>query len=247
MTTPDLERRLTNVLRDRAADAMERTNTEEKLSALLADGQSDLQGRHWRWAAGGLAAAAAAVAVWIGQGDDETTEPAPAPGADAAAIASSFVEAVYAYDLDGAEGLLSADVELVGWNWPEGSAWHEAVGTSLADLSCRAGTPSDAGTKVRCVFALNVMGSEQLGRGPYENTVYLTVVGDEITRAEESSYLRIDFDEEMWEPFSAWVARVHPADMQVMYTNSSRIEGRDNPTSLRLWEERVTEYVETQR
>jgi hypothetical protein len=205
--------------------------------------------RRWRQAEDGLAAAAVMVAVAACSTGEDGTEPSPVADLDAAAVASSFVEAAYAYDLDRAETMLGADVEIVDSDdvadWRKGMAWPEAAGYSLADLSCEEGATSAAGTEVHCVYALNALGSEKLGRGPYGgNTFDLTVLDNKITKAEDHwPYVENGFSEEMWEPFEDWVTRQHPADLRLMYTDGELLQGADFEESLRLWKKNIAEYV----
>ena len=253
MTTSDLERRLADLLHERAEGAMTKTHTQEKLSSLLAD-RGDAQRRR-RWAAGGLAAAAAlvAVAVWTGRGDVDRTEQLPGDGSEPVAIASSFIRSSYAYELDRAEGMLSTDVDMVDPEtldkWRDQNAWYEAAGFSVTDLSCREESTSSAGTEVHCTFALRGMGSEHLGVGPYGgNTFDLTVLDGEITSVKEYwPFEENGFSDEMWEPFADWIQQTHPDDADVMYTDASLTEPRPGPTSMGLWELRVRQYAELER
>jgi hypothetical protein len=256
MTTPELERRLTQLLHERAEGAMKTTNTQDKLASLLANSSRGLQRRRWRWATGGLVAAAATAAVlfWVASGDTERVQPAPA-GVDAVELASSFLEATYAFDLDRAEGMLSPDVEISGDavvvgsatvdEWRDALAWTEAIGSSLVDHSCRASTTSPAGTEVLCSYTMHALGSDQLGRGPYgDNTLAVTIRDGRITEFEERwGYMSSGFNTEMWAPFAAWISQEHPADARRMYTDSRHTQARPGPVSLRLWEQRVADYV----
>lgn len=262
MTTPDLERRLADLLHDRAEGAMTDTNTPDKLKTLLTDGARGLQNRR-RGAVVGLVAAAAAVAVAVavgtGRGDSEGTGPASVPDVDEVAVAESFLEATYAFDLDAAEALLSSDVTIGGdaavagtgtvEEWRAGLAWAEVTGHSLADDSCAMTSTSAAGTVVRCTYALNAFGSDELGRGPFEdNLLDVTIVAGEITEIEEQwSYMTSGFDTEMWQPFKNWITEEHPRDAQAMYADASFNQPRTDARSLRLWEQRLAEWVASQQ
>jgi hypothetical protein len=261
MTTPDLERRLTDLLRDDAEGAMKDTDTRDKLTTLLTDGERRLQNRR-RGAVAGLVAAAAAVAVAVavgtGRGDTEGTEPVSVPDVDQVAVAESFLEATYAFDLDAAEALLSSDVMIGGdaaavgavnvKDWLAGLAWAEATGHSLADYSCATTTTSAAGTEVHCTYALNAFGSEELGRGPFEgNLLDVTIVADEITQIEDNwSYMTNGFNAQMWQPFKIWMREEHPRDAAAMYADASFTQPRTDARSLRLWEQRLAEWVASQ-
>lgn len=260
MTAPDLERRLTRLLHERAEGAMNTTNTQEKLASLLANSSRRLQRRRGRWATGGLvvAAATAAVLFWVANGDTEPVEPAPA-GIDTVGLATTFLEAIYAHDTDRAEGMMSPEVRIGGDSafdepasvaeWREEIAWNAAIGVSLADRSCSVGATTASTTEVSCVYAIHALGSERLGRGPFEgNTLDVTIRDGEIVEFQDAwDFMRNGFSAEMWEPFAAWVAQEHPADARTMYTDSSHSEPRFGPASLRLWEQRIADYVATQR
>lgn len=251
MTTQDLERRLADLLRERAEEAMEKTSTEEQLRSLLDEGRHDLRRRRRLMVAGGVVAAAAAlaVAVWMsGTGDDRTTpEPATRTDPVSVSVASSFLEATYTYDLDASERMLSPDVELVGDTVEgrrTGLAWSQAIGTSLADYSCREESSTASGSEVHCTYSLNSLGSEELGRGPYDGTMDLTIRDDEITRVEDDfPFVENGFSNEMWQPFAVWVKVQHPDDVGLMYDDLSQTGPRNGPRSLRLWEKRVDQYV----
>jgi hypothetical protein len=251
MTTQDLERRLADLLRERAEEAMEKTSTEEQLRSLLDEGRHDLRRRRRLMVAGGVVATAAAVAaaVWISGTGAERTTPEPTTRTDpvSVSVASDFLEATYAYDLDTSEDMMSPDVELVGDSLEgrrSGLAWNQAIGTSLAEHSCREESTSSAGAEVRCTYSLNSMGSEELGRGPYDGTVDLTIRDDEITRVEDNfPFVENGFSDEMWTPFAAWVKVNHPHDVGLMYDDLGQTGPRSGPRSLRLWEKHVDQYV----
>lgn len=259
MTTSDLERRLTVLLRERADDAMEQTHTQEQLSSLLATRGRDPGQRRRRWVAGGLAVAAAtaAVAVWVTSGDPDREQPSPA-GVDSVQVATAFLEAVYAHDADLATSLLSPGVRIshagaVGTvtvsEWVDELAWQEAIGASVVDHSCRAEATSTSTSEVSCTYSLHGLGSDQLNHRPYVgNTLDLTIRdGLIVAFQDEWHYMDNGFSAEMWEPFAGWIVREHPSDVRVMYTDLSMNLPKIGPTSVRRWEQRVAEWVATRR
>jgi hypothetical protein len=214
----------------------------------------------------GVLAVAAAVAVtawitaWIVRGDTEpTTQPLDGPPAQplvshhADLVAVSFMEAAHAYDLDRAAGMLADDAEIVGSanvdDWREDRAWDEAMGFTLADLSCQEGETTSVGTAVQCSYALNGLGSDELGRGPYGGgTADLVVLGGKITRVEEDwPFLENGFSDEMWEPFEAWVYQQHPTAAHILYGEDPKQTPAEHRTELRLWRENIAEYVAAHR
>jgi hypothetical protein len=259
MTTSDLERRLTGLLQARAEEAMERTNTQEELSSLLASRRRNAWKRGRSWTAGGLvvATATAAVAVWMTRGDGDRAEPVPA-GVDTVQLASKFLEAVYSHDADRTAPFLSPDVQIshpgaLGTvpvsEWHDELAWQQAIGASLVDHVCRVGETSSSTSEAICTYSLHGLGSDQLRRGPYAgNTLDMTIRDGLIVAFEDEwDYMDNGFSAEMWEPFAAWVAREHPSDLRVMYTDADQNLPRLGPRSSRRWERRVSEWVVTQR
>lgn len=269
MTTTDLDRRLTGLLRERAQEAMERTSTQEQLSSLLAtpglDGRQP--GRRWV-AAGALAAAAATVAVTAGMpngegdrtpsGQVDSAEPAPAPAnVETVQLASTFLEAVYSHDADRAASFLSPYVQIsrpgaAGMvpesEWRDEIAWYAAIGATMVDHTCQAGETSTTTSEVSCTYSMHALGSDQLRRRPYgDNTLDVTIRDGLIVALEDEwHYLENGFSAEMWEPFAAWIVREHPSDVRVMYTSSYQNLPRLTPTSLRRWEQRIAEWLAAQ-
>jgi hypothetical protein len=254
MTTPELERRLAGLLQERAEDAMDSTDTREQLSIFEEGRRRDRPGRRARWGAGALVAAAATVVglvLWVGGGEEDRTGPAGTDG-EAAALASSFLEAMYAPDPTRAEQLLASGVHMDGTansrQWRREHAWHTAAGFSLAEHTCRTVRTSGTESDVECEFAIHALGSEQLGRGPFEQTLDVTVADGKVVSNDVDTRLHMNgFASEAYDPFAQWVARRHFADLEVMFSDMTLGGPRSDPRSLRLWEQRLAEYVESQR
>jgi hypothetical protein len=207
--------------------------------------------------AGGLLAVAAVVAVtawitaWIVRGD---TEPARQPVDDshAEAVAVGFMEAAHAYNLDHAVSLVAEDAKLNDAvdidDWRDGLAWDEALRFSLADLSCREGKTTSAGTAVQCSYSFHALGSEELGRGPYGGGVANLVVRDgKVTSLEEDwPFLTNGFSDEMWEPFEAWVYQQDPDAARILYHAPPEPTAAERSTELRTWRHMIGEYLAQQ-
>jgi hypothetical protein len=254
MSTPELERRLANLLRERAEDAMDSTDTREQMSIYEEGRRRDWSGRRTWWGAGALVAAAATVVglvLWGGGREGDRTGPA-ATGEDAAALASRFLEAKYAPDPTRAEAMLASGVRMDDTansrDWRRSHALTMAAGFSLAEHTCRTVRTSGTESDVECEFAVHALGSEQLGRGPFEQTLDVTVADGKIVSNDGDSRLHMNgFASEAYEPFTQWVARRHFADLEIMFTDMTLAGPRTNPRSLRLWEQRLAEYIESQR
>jgi hypothetical protein len=258
VTTSELERRLTAVLKQHAEDAMNSTRTEEQLEILVADAEQDRRRRRRNWAAAGLTAAAATVGLvlWASNlgAETDTADPALQPSAEK--VATSFLEAYASFDRDEAASYLADDAFLDIWQgpddvdaWRDGNRWFEAVGFKMLNESCTEQGTSAAGTRVVCLYDFHAIRSDELGRGPFSGSVFTFTVQDgEIVVADQGlEFLDNGFSAQMWEPFAAWVARTHPEDAAVMYADwpSQQLESL-TPRSIELWEKQTKNYVAAQ-
>jgi hypothetical protein len=104
-------------------------------------------------------------------------------------------------------------------------------------------------SQVHRTFALNGLGSQQLGRGPYQgNALDLTVAHRQITRvAQDFPATENGFEHEKWTPIRNWVETTHPDDAELMHTQGeATLSEAELQRYLRLWEQRTADYVETQ-
>jgi CubicO group peptidase (beta-lactamase class C family) len=189
---------------------------------------------------------------------DQPAATASGTEANAEEVATGFLEAFGAFDVDGAIGYLAEDAEIAELI---GSVGSNAVGTLdelrlLVDYLeaagyrqelgvCEETGTSTSGTGVRCPFEFHLFGSDQLGLGPYAagSTFDLTVEDGLIVTASQD-YGTVEFSPQMWEPFADWVSTTHPEDVAVMYTDGSQSGVRLSEESIRLWRRYVREYVE---
>ena len=123
----------------------------------------------------------------------------------------------------------------------------DAVGSEHVNTECTHDGDTAAGATVRCTFDLHFLRSDDLGLGPYPgNTWDLTVRDGKIVSAAWTlGYLTSGFPVELWLPFSQWMAVEHPDDAVVMTeTEPERARPtRDTEESIRLWEQRLEEFV----
>jgi hypothetical protein len=255
VNTGELERRLGDVLRQRAEDAMNSTDTQTRLETL----ERDLPRNRPRVTIGRVVAAvavAATVAALVlvnARGDDRTDTPAASVDTQAAIeVASEFVAAVAAYDAGRAASYLAFGAEIRLRTATEGAdsmaaqlRWNRAVGWLLLPERCEHATvsaPAPAVT-VACTYAVHGLGSQRLGRGPFRgNVLQLTVVDGKIVSGVEHAVP--GFEATMWEPFTAWLLTNHADQAAFMYTDWP---GATRPAltrrSARLWEQNVDAYV----
>ena len=256
MNTPELERRLGVVLREHAEEAMNSTDTQAHLPTFPDRIEKAARRRRLGWGAGALAAAAAVVAVAVvavtGADDDVPADTVAASGAPAAEdVASGFVTAYAAYDLDRAASYLADDATVLVWSSPQDvdgmrqeAAWSRAVGFRM--LPGRCGAEPEDGSVVVCPFDFHALGSDEIGRGPFSsNELTVTVSDGEIVTAEVSlPYWSNGFSDQAWEPFARWVSRAHPKDAAVMYADWPGVSMQAmTDRANELWERNTRAYV----
>jgi hypothetical protein len=196
-------------------------------------------------------AAAAAIAVGVlilfqpGEEAPVADEPATASPVE---IATAFVEAYAAFDMDEAFSYLAADANLSQLGGKEQMRrWNrlsEAQGFKRLLDSCEEGTSSTYGTNVRCMYDFHGIRSDEIGLGPYSGNWFdFRIREGQIVSVSGHMDLN-EFSPQMWEPFREWVAEAYPEDVAIMYTNSSQTEERLTEESIALWEQRSREYVD---
>jgi hypothetical protein len=214
--------------------------------------------RQHRWGGGkriGAVAAAAVALVLIAalliiQSREEApaTDQTPvAVNARAEEVATGFVEAYGAFDVEQAMTYLADDATIAVLGAQDDlrllSSWLEATGYQQIVDPCE-GVGNSASGSIRCTFAFHALRSGELGRGPFGGSSFDLVVRDgKIVHASQDWEIE-KFSPQVWEPFANWVSTVHPKDAAVMYQDDSHSGVRLTRESIRLWEVRTLEYVE---
>lgn len=187
------------------------------------------------------------------------TEPATVAPVDAAAqeVATGFLEAYGAFDTDQAITYLAGDADvsvLVGSvgsfgatgtleQFPLLISQLEAEGYRQMLHPCEELGTSASGTNIRCTFDFHLLGSDEIGLGPYSGSSFeLTVRDGKIVQAAVTVEIA-EFSPQMWEPFRFWVRSAFPEDFEVMYTGYGD-GARLTEESTRLWEQHRHDYVE---
>lgn len=194
----------------------------------------------------GIAAAAAVLvagALLFNLTDDNPVANQPRP---AIAVATAFVEAYAAFDLDLASSYLAADADLSRLDggqegWRLGNAWLAASGAEIVLGECAQGASV---ASVACPFDFHGLGSNEIGLGPYGRSVFdLTVENGQVTAAAIGwSYVGNGFSDEMWVPFANWIQTNYPEDMAAMYSDGINSQLLTEE-SIDLWKRHVGEYV----
>jgi hypothetical protein len=163
-------------------------------------------------------------------------------------VARDFLDALGTLDADRALAYLTDDVLAAQWGSADDlrmlMAYDEATGAKTIVTSCQNQGDSAEGTMIHCAYDTYGLRADEMGRGPFGGNAWDFVVRDgKITSAVPTfAFLTNGFSAQMWEPFQAWVASTHPEDLQAMYQGMGPLFSEE---SIRLWEERTKEWVET--
>ena len=217
---------------------------------------------------GGFAVAAAiGLAACSGPGgtprgeNGTTTGPVEAPERTAESVATSFIEAYGAFEVDEAIGYLADDADITSLitsvNPPgvQGTLEEFRLLISLLEAqsykqmleSCEELGSSASGTSLRCTFDFHLFGSEEIGLGPFSGSVFLFTVRDgEIVKVVKN-FATGEFSPQMWEPFASRVSTTYPEDAAVMYADETYGGPRLTEESIRLWERHVRGYAKEVR
>jgi hypothetical protein len=178
-------------------------------------------------------------------------------GTAAEEVAEGFVEAYGAFDVDKAITYLADDADIsqlmtsVGAKDVEGTveefqlliSWLQAVDYEQLLDSCADQSSSASGSEVRCTFNFHLLGSDELGLGPFGASYFdLTVLSGQIVRA-ATQWETEQLSPQVWEPFASWVATAYPEDAAAMYADETYSGMRLTTDSIRLWEQHGDEYV----
>jgi hypothetical protein len=221
--------------------------------------------RQPRWSGGkrmgAFAAAAVALVVIAALLLMQSREEAPATGqipaaeapensvnARAVEVATGFVEAYGAFDVDQAMTYLADDATIAVLGAQDDLRllipWLEATGYQQIVDPCEV-VGNAASGNVRCTFAFHALRSGEIGRGPFGGSSFDLVVRDgKIVEASQSWEIE-KFSPQVWEPFANWVSKAHPKDAAVMYGDEGQTNVRLTEESIPLWERHTRAYVET--
>ena len=253
MSNLDVERRLTEVLHRRAEVVMSRTDTQTELREFLTRGDQEpprtLGGnRFTAVVAAGVASAAAAAAVfWAAGLSADRPDPAPVeePPPSAVEVAEKFVTAYATNDVETVAALAPPDGDQVQ-DWRTFMARDAAWGVKFMFEPCRRATDADIGTGVVCPFALHVLGSEEVGRGPFENATFTVWVNEAGQVFDADPTWNYEYNG-MWkhvEEATGWVWAEHPEQAEFLQLDEPNVPPAQYDRWLNLWREYVADYVE---
>jgi hypothetical protein len=253
VTTPDVERRLTDALHRHAEDAMRRTDTSAELDRFH-ERVGEASGTNARFglvaaAAAMTAAAVMAVLVWsTGPAQDEESLPADSRAAQTAdeRVGQDLADAFFAGDTDRVRDRLAAGTSVRG-SLPSNLGWRdhlrlrEALSADHDVQTCQETGTSPSGTTVACPFDYHSFRSEELGLAPFGNNILSMVVTDGEVRGLQVSYNTENNGEaELYKDIGAWVREEHPGEWAFM----DQWVPEDTARWVRLWKLRTAQYAD---
>jgi hypothetical protein len=198
-------------------------------------------------AAVAVALTMAAVAVWVGATRSRSDEPTHPTDAAALRAATGFVDAFADVDVRRARRWMSTKATTagdLGRDWAAVSRYFAATGRIIPQR-CHAVSGTGGTTYVVCPFSYQLLGSAELGRGPYRGSYFdLTTRAGRVARASMYFEYRNGFNAQMWSPMATWMNRTHPHDAAVMYADfpdDSAWQLSDR--AIRLWAHRAQDFV----
>jgi hypothetical protein len=238
---------------------MNRTRTDAETLSISPVVVDQARPAHRRWVVGGLAAAvaAAALGVFVSSGDSDTqrSSPPPAKASHSSAAADSSAEA----DLAAAEGIAAAfdhhdtawaasylapHTPIPDWVGPVIVKRDLAWGATAIMRPCRATTTYASLTVFSCPFAIHLLGSREVGEGPFPHNTFTVDVSDgEVTAADVVIPFETNGLGRYLDSVFAWIDENHPSDSRFLHQDEADVRPAEWPRYTRLWKQYVSEYV----
>jgi hypothetical protein len=193
---------------------------------------------------------------WQVNPDPADVEPAPPVDVPTQAeqVATAFVEAWGDFDRPRIASYVADVASLQIWlaedksvSWRVANRWDQATGFAMHLDGCfetfHVGDRMDVG----CAFSVHQLGSEQLGRGPYDDYLFgVTVENGKVVEVGKEMFNEgSEFGDETYIPFWTWMDAEHPEDAKVMAAYEDPAStGAEIDASLQLWEQRTQDYVD---
>jgi hypothetical protein len=172
-------------------------------------------------------------------------------------VARDFALSLTSFDADQATATLADDADIsalvtsLGDEGLRGSPDELPLFVSMLEAMrlvesvgfCKELGSSPPMTHVRCPFSFYLLGSGEFGRGAFRGSYLDVTLRDGMVARASLHWDVSELSPQMWEPFARWVSRVYPADAELMYADETFAEARLADDSIRLWEQRVREFV----
>jgi hypothetical protein len=163
-------------------------------------------------------------------------------------IATAYVEAYGAFDVERVAGMLAEDAQVLPWesyaprDWRADMRYLEAAGFQLMFEECVEQPGESEAITVHCGYAAHGLGSDQIGLGPFNSHVFRVVIKDGLVVSSGMGFDFSEFSGAMWWPFQEWIQYFHPEDFAVLYESPDL--SRQTDEAIALWEQRVQGYVD---
>jgi hypothetical protein len=194
-------------------------------------------------------AAAVAVLVFGGLALVQWTDGPDSVAADRTPleIATDYVEAYAAFDVDTVASMLAEDADVLPWesyarDWQADLRYLEAAGFQLVFEECTDLSQAPDRASFQCEYDAHGLGSDGIGLEPFGPHVFRLSIEDGQVIYSNMGFDFSEFSQAMWFPFQAWIQEEHPEDFSVMYVDESL--SRQTDDAVALWEQRVPEYIE---
>lgn len=161
-------------------------------------------------------------------------------------IATSFMEARDAWDVESTEALLAPDAAVndlevprhadyqAQYRWYEALDWRWNVGDCVQ-------VGSESPTTVSCTYTMENAWSRSLGVAPIDGRIEFGIEGDQISSVDHGGFNIVDFGP-VWDAFRTWVFANHRDDVDLIYASGSHTPVY-TPEAATLWEQLTDEYV----
>ena len=128
-------------------------------------------------------------------------------------------------------------------DYTQAIALYQAWGYEQELGSCQQFDATATGSQVRCPFAYHLLGSRELGVGPFEGSSFTVTVDDATGMITDvvTTWIGTDFLREVGDPFTEWVTTTYPDAQATMSVDGGPAL---TPESLALWEQYRQEYVQ---
>jgi hypothetical protein len=202
---------------------------------------------------GGLAAVVAigvlGIALWIwAAGGDEAAAP-PAEARDSTrstdlAAAEGLAAAFAKQDAAGAAPYLAPGTEAPWPEWRVHMQRDAAWGIDNTMQPCRVTASTSFSTDIACPFAFHLLGSREVGKGPFpDNVLEVSVRDGKVTSAHRVIPYETNGVGDHLDSVMAWLGKSHPESEAFLTKDEMDVKPAEWPTWTRLWKQYTQEYI----
>ncbi len=252
MDTRDIERDVVAVLHRRAAEVISHTNTQEAFrtfQSVVAD-QPRKSRRFLVMAAVAASLVVLAVGLVLWPSDPLADSIVPAvetpdrTSASDVAVAEDVAAAFVAHDLDRLAPHLEPGVSPSLSSWATEFMRDTAWNVELRMEPCVMRESPNYVHVIRCAFSTHLLGSEEIGKGPFlGNELFVLVKGGKVTSAETIYGWQSNGIQPHYDAVMAWVEKHNPKNAEFLLTDEQELAPNDWPRWSRLWQRSISDYI----